>query len=47
VLWTGEFGRSPYDQDISGGKDTSESFGRGHNPYGFSAWLAGGGIKAV
>ncbi len=45
VIWTGEFGRSPYDQDISLGKDSAETFGRGHNPYGFSAWLAGGGIK--
>src|SRR5262249_40987786 len=45
VLWTGEFGRSPYDQDISLGKDGEETFGRGHNPYGFTAWLAGGGIK--
>ncbi len=45
VVWTGEFGRSPYDQDISLGKDGKETYGRGHNPYGFSAWLAGGGIK--
>jgi arylsulfatase A-like enzyme len=45
VVCTGEFGRSPYDQDISLGKDGYETFGRGHNPYGFSAWLAGGGIK--
>jgi uncharacterized protein (DUF1501 family) len=45
VIWTGEFGRSPYDQDISLGKDAEDTFGRGHNPYGFSAWLAGGGIK--
>ncbi len=45
VVWAGEFGRSPYDQDISLGKDGYETYGRGHNPYGFSAWLAGGGIK--
>jgi uncharacterized protein (DUF1501 family) len=45
LVWTGEFGRSPYDQDISLGKEGEETFGRGHNPYGFSAWLAGGGIK--
>jgi hypothetical protein len=45
VIWTGEFGRSPYDQDISLGKDAEDTFGRGHNPYGFTAWLAGGGIK--
>ena len=36
VIWTGEFGRTPFAQ----GKD-----GRDHNPFGFSSWLAGGGIK--
>ena len=36
VLWGGEFGRTP----------TSEgSDGRDHNPYGFSVWLAGGGVR--
>ena len=36
VLWGGEFGRTPTAQ---GGK------GRDHNHYGFSMWLAGGGVK--
>ena len=36
VVWTGEFGRTPFAQ----GKN-----GRDHNPFGFSNWLAGGGIK--
>jgi hypothetical protein len=36
VLWSGEFGRTPTAQ----GKD-----GRDHNPYGFTMWLAGGGVK--
>jgi hypothetical protein len=36
VLWGGEFGRTPFAQ----GGD-----GRDHNPYGFSVWLAGGGVK--
>ena len=36
VLWTTEFGRMPSTQ---GGK------GRDHNPYVFTNWLAGGGIK--
>ena len=36
VLWTTEFGRMPCSQ---GGK------GRDHNPYTFTNWLAGGGIK--
>jgi len=36
VIWGGEFGRTPGAQ----GKD-----GRDHHPYGFSMWLAGGGVK--
>jgi uncharacterized protein (DUF1501 family) len=36
VFWGGEFGRTPGAQ----GRD-----GRDHHPYGFSVWLAGGGIK--
>jgi hypothetical protein len=36
VLWTTEFGRMPSSQ---GGK------GRDHNPYVFTNWLCGGGIK--
>ena len=36
VLWGGEFGRTPMAQ----GSD-----GRDHNPFGFTVWLAGGGIK--
>jgi hypothetical protein len=37
VVWASEFGRAP------GGKAGSD--GREHHPYGFSAWLAGGGVK--
>jgi hypothetical protein len=36
LFWGGEFGRTPGGQ----GRD-----GRDHHPYGFSVWLAGGGIK--
>jgi arylsulfatase A-like enzyme len=36
VVWGGEFGRTPMAQ----GSD-----GRDHNPFGFSMWLAGGGVK--
>jgi uncharacterized protein (DUF1501 family) len=36
VIWSGEFGRTPFAQG---------SNGRDHNPYGFSCWLAGGGVK--
>ncbi len=36
VIWAGEFGRTPFAQ----GSD-----GRDHNPFGFTVWFAGGGIK--
>ncbi len=36
VVWTGEFGRTPFAQ----GND-----GRDHNPSAFSMWMAGGGVK--
>lgn len=36
IIWSTEFGRMPSSQ---GGK------GRDHNPYCFTTWLAGGGIK--
>ncbi|MDQ6662875.1 MAG: DUF1501 domain-containing protein [Acidobacteriota bacterium] len=37
VIWAGEFGRTP----VSQGGD-----GRDHNPYGYSIWMAGGGVKS-
>ncbi|MDG1895718.1 MAG: DUF1501 domain-containing protein [Fuerstiella sp.] len=36
IVWAGEFGRTPFSQG---------SNGRDHNPFGFSVWLAGGGVK--
>ncbi len=42
VLWGGEFGRTPSVE--LGGKGESK-LGRDHNHYGFSVWMAGGGIK--
>lgn len=36
VVWTTEFGRTP-------GAERSD--GRDHHPYGFSVWLAGGGVR--
>ncbi len=36
VVWTSEFGRTPWSQNTTG---------RDHNPKGFSSWLAGGGVK--
>jgi Uncharacterized protein conserved in bacteria len=40
VIWGGEFGRSP---TSDGGANGAE--GRDHNPYGFTIWMAGGGVK--
>jgi len=37
VIWAGEFGRTPMKQGNNG---------RNHNPYGFTIWLAGGGVKS-
>ena len=37
VIWAGEFGRTPMMQGNEG---------RNHNPYGFSIWMAGGGVNA-
>ncbi len=36
VVWGGEFGRTPFNE---------KGDGRDHNPWGFSMWMAGGGIK--
>lgn len=41
VHWGGEMGRLPVLQNDTG----REKCGRDHNTYGFSMWLAGGGIK--
>ena len=37
VVWSGEFGRTPFAQG---------SNGRDHNPFGFTIWMAGGGAKS-
>ena len=42
VLFGGEFGRTP---TVELGGDGKAKAGRDHNHYGFSVWLAGGGIK--
>ena len=36
VVWGGEFGRTPFNE-LSDGRD--------HNPWGFTMWMAGGGVK--
>jgi uncharacterized protein (DUF1501 family) len=43
VMWGGEFGRSPTCD--GGGNGAGDSQGRDHNPYGFTTWMAGGGVK--
>jgi uncharacterized protein (DUF1501 family) len=43
VVWGGEFGRTPTsDGSANGGGDSQ---GRDHNPYGFTIWMAGGGVR--
>jgi hypothetical protein len=41
VIWGGEFGRTP----VADGRYPDKPAGRDHNPYGFTTWLAGGGVK--
>lgn len=36
IVWTSEFGRTPWSQNTTG---------RDHNPRGFTSWLAGGGVR--
>lgn len=44
VHWGGEMGRLPVIQNRAGAKGR-DGVGRDHNTYGFSSWMAGGGIK--
>ena len=39
ILWGGEFGRSP------GAQTTAGKGGRDHHPWGFTFWMAGGGVR--
>jgi hypothetical protein len=46
VVWATEFGRTPnVEPRPEGEADPEERRGRDHHIYGFSAWMAGGGIK--
>ena len=36
VIWGGEFGRTPFNE---------KGDGRDHNPWGFTMWFAGGGVR--
>ena len=42
VVWGGEFGRTPMNEDRAG----SKWLGRDHHPHAYTMFLAGGGIKA-
>jgi hypothetical protein len=44
VVWSGEFGRTPWSQDLSGTSPV-DKHGREHQPESFCAWMAGGGIR--
>jgi hypothetical protein len=46
VIWGGEFGRTPTVELPTPGSNAGKMNGRDHNHYGFSMWLAGGGVKA-
>jgi hypothetical protein len=41
VVWGGEFGRTPMNEERAG----SKFFGRDHHPHCFTLWMAGGGVK--
>jgi hypothetical protein len=43
VVWGGDFGRTPFTDGGESGSGNRN--GRDHNPYGFSVWLAGGGVR--
>lgn len=44
IIFAGEFGRTPLAEN-RGGRKLTKSIGRDHHPYGYSVWMAGGGIK--
>src|SRR5438045_7143998 len=46
VIWGGEFGRTPTVELPTPGANAGKINGRDHNHYGFSMWLAGGGVRA-
>ena len=41
VVWGGEFGRTPMNEERAG----SKFLGRDHHPHAFTMWFAGGGVK--
>lgn len=45
VIWGGEFGRTPVVEMPRKGTNQGKMNGRDHNHYGFTVWMAGGGVK--
>jgi len=45
VIWGGEFGRTPTVELPKPGSNAGKINGRDHNHWGFSTWMAGGGVK--
>jgi hypothetical protein len=45
VLWGGEFGRTPTVELPTPGSNAGKVNGRDHNHWGFTVWMAGGGVK--
>ncbi|WP_038163597.1 DUF1501 domain-containing protein [Verrucomicrobium sp. BvORR106] len=45
LFWGGEFGRTPSVELPTPGSNAGKQRGRDHNHYGFSMWMAGGGVK--
>jgi len=45
VIWGGEFGRTPTVELPTPGSNAGKVNGRDHNHWGFTMWLAGGGVK--
>ena len=45
VIWGGEFGRTPTVELPTPGSNQGKQNGRDHNHYGFTYWMAGGGVK--
>jgi len=44
IIWSGEFGRTAWSQDLTG-KSPIEKHGREHQPESFCSWMAGGGAR--
>jgi arylsulfatase A-like enzyme len=45
VIWGGEFGRTPAVELPTPGANAGKMNGRDHNHWGFTYWMAGGGVK--